>query len=188
MRFGELTHFSHPHHKLRFEYSEFPFKCDGCKEVGIGSRFKCSLCDYDLHKHCALPPPSSTIRHPFYPKCTFQFLSRPPGTSPRYCNACERDVYGFIYHCFTCGFDLHPCCANLPHLLDAEGGVRLFLYRKVIYLFSPYFFCSVEVKVLLTSHTSAMPMATIMHRFWFHKLSVVKSTNGTLSCIIISLS
>ncbi|XP_020256415.1 uncharacterized protein LOC109833226 [Asparagus officinalis] len=131
MKYGELTHFSHPQHKLRVEYSEFPFKCDGCKEVGIGSRFKCSICDYDLHKHCALPQPNSMIRHPFYPKCTFQFLSRPPGNTARYCNACQRDVHGFVYHCFTCGFDLHPCCANLPHVLDAEGGVRLFLYRKV---------------------------------------------------------
>lgn len=131
MRYGEITHFSHPQHKLRLEYSEVPFKCDGCKEVGIGSRFKCSLCDYDLHKHCAVPA-ASVLRHPFYNKCTFEFMPRPPGPVSRFCNACERDVLGFVYHCRTCGFDLHPCCAGLPHVLETgDGGPRLYLYRKV---------------------------------------------------------
>ncbi|XP_010910318.1 uncharacterized protein [Elaeis guineensis] len=135
MKYGEITHFGHPQHKLRFEYAEIPFKCDGCKEAGIGSRFKCSLCDYDLHKQCALAAPSSILRHPFYPKCAFYLLPRPPGNGPRYCNACERDVSGLVYHCHSCGFDLHPCCANLPHVLDADSGgggeLRLFLHRKV---------------------------------------------------------
>lgn len=122
-------HFSHPH-KLRCEYVEVPFKCDGCKEVGIGSRFKCSVCDYDLHKHCALPTAATVVHHPFYRKCEFQFMARPPGHLPRYCNACEKDVNGFVYHCRSCGFDLHPCCANLPYVLDA-GDLKLYLYRKV---------------------------------------------------------
>ncbi|KAI9188547.1 hypothetical protein LWI28_025837 [Acer negundo] len=90
MKYSEISHFSHSQHKLKFEYTEVPFKCDGCKEVGIGSRYKCSTCDFDLHMHCALPSPS--ISHPFYTKCSFQFLSRPPGDKPRFCNACEKDV------------------------------------------------------------------------------------------------
>uniref|UniRef100_A0A1D1YVF8 Putative nucleoredoxin 1 n=1 Tax=Anthurium amnicola TaxID=1678845 RepID=A0A1D1YVF8_9ARAE len=130
MKYGEISHSSHPQHRLRFEYVEVPFKCDGCKEVGIGSRFKCGLCDYDLHKHCALPS-SPFFYHPFYTKCAFQFLSRPPGDAPRFCNACDKDVTGFVYHCRACGFDLHPCCANLPHALEAADGLRLYLYRKV---------------------------------------------------------
>ncbi|EEF43323.1 protein binding protein, putative [Ricinus communis] len=128
MKYSEISHFSHPQHPLKFEYSESPFKCDGCKEVGIGSRYKCTKCDFDLHMHCAIP--SATIYHPFYTKCSFQFLSRPPGDKPRYCNACERDVSGFVYHCKDCGFDLHPCCAKLPMVLD-DGEVKLYLYRKV---------------------------------------------------------
>ncbi|KAM3219990.1 putative protein isoform X1 [Capsicum annuum] len=127
MKCNEISHFSHPQHKLRYEYSEFPFKCDGCKEVGIGSRYKCTNCEYDLHMHCAIPSPS--ITHPFYTKCSFQFLSRPPGNVPRYCNACEKDITGFLYHCRSCGFDLHPYCAKLPMVLD-DGDVKLYLYRK----------------------------------------------------------
>ncbi|KAG5526559.1 hypothetical protein RHGRI_032740 [Rhododendron griersonianum] len=128
MKYNEITHVSHPQHKLKFEYTEVPFKCDGCKEAGIGSRYKCTACDYDLHLHCALPSPS--LAHPFYTKCSFQFLLKPPGNVPRYCNACEKDVTGFVYHCSACGFDLHPCCAKLPMVLD-DGEVKLYLYRKV---------------------------------------------------------
>ncbi|RDX94127.1 hypothetical protein CR513_23517, partial [Mucuna pruriens] len=129
MKYSEISHFSHPEHKVRFEYSEFPFKCDGCKEVGIGSRYKCSTCDFDLHMHCAVIT-SPTLFHPFYAKCTFQFMAAPPGDTARYCNACEKDVSGFVYHCKACGFDLHPCCAKLPTVLD-DGEVKLYLYRKV---------------------------------------------------------
>ena len=128
MEYNEIAHFSHPQHTLKFEHTEFPFKCDGCKEIGIGSRYRCAICDFDLHTHCALPSPA--ISHPFYPKCSFQFLPRPPGSTPRLCNACEKDVTGFVYHCNSCGFDLHPCCAKLPMTIN-DREVKLYLYRKV---------------------------------------------------------
>ncbi|KAG6605093.1 hypothetical protein SDJN03_02410, partial [Cucurbita argyrosperma subsp. sororia] len=128
MKYNEISHFSHPQHKLKFEYSESPFMCDGCKEVGIGSRYKCTVCNFDLHVHCAIPFPS--ISHPFYTKCSFQFMSHPPGDTPRFCNACGKDVTGFIYHCKLCGFDLHPCCAKLPMALS-DGAIKLYLYKKV---------------------------------------------------------
>ncbi|KAG6762786.1 hypothetical protein NC652_023717 [Populus alba x Populus x berolinensis] len=128
MKYSEIAHSSHPQHKLRFECSESPFKCDGCKEVGIGSRYKCTACDFDLHMQCAISSPA--ISHSFYTKCSFQFLSRPPGDKPRICDACEREVTGFLYHCKDCGFDLHPCCAKLPMVLD-DGESKLYLYRKV---------------------------------------------------------
>ncbi|KAE8716910.1 plastid division protein PDV2-like [Hibiscus syriacus] len=128
MKYNEISHFSHPQHILKFEYTEIPFKCDGCKEVGIGSHYRCSFCDFDLHMHCAIP--SLSIYHPFYTKCSFQFFYRPPGDTPRYCNACEKDITGFVYHCKSCGFDLHPCCAKLPMVLD-DGEVKLYLHRKV---------------------------------------------------------
>ena len=128
MKYSEIVHSSHPQHKLRFESSEFPFKCDGCKEVGIGSRYKCTACDFDLHMQCAIPSPA--ISHSFYTRCSFQFFPRPPGDKPRICDACEREVTGFLYHCKDCGFDLHPCCAKLPMVLD-DGESKLYLYRKV---------------------------------------------------------
>ncbi|KAK9287405.1 hypothetical protein L1049_015825 [Liquidambar formosana] len=101
--YPEISQFSHSQHNLKLEYTKVPFKCDGCKEIGIGSHYRCS----------------------------FQFLSRPPGDKPRYCNACEREVTGFVYHCKACGFDLHPCCAKLPTEHDGGGEVKLYLYKKV---------------------------------------------------------
>uniref|UniRef100_A0A0D9Y128 DC1 domain-containing protein n=1 Tax=Leersia perrieri TaxID=77586 RepID=A0A0D9Y128_9ORYZ len=137
MRYGEVVHFSHPQHRLRLIHSDAPFRCDGCREVGIGARYRCPFpaCDHDLHRQCAIPisPPPPPLRHPFYPRCSFVFLPRAPGppSAHRYCNACGRDVTGFLYHCRSCGFDLHPCCASLPHVLDvAGGGVRLYLHPK----------------------------------------------------------
>ncbi|EYU30503.1 hypothetical protein MIMGU_mgv1a021613mg, partial [Erythranthe guttata] len=68
--------------------------------------------------------PSPSISHPFYTKCSFQFMSRTPGAVARYCNACAKDVVGFVYHCNSCGFDLHPCCAKLSMVLDDGEMIR----------------------------------------------------------------
>ncbi|ERN11419.1 hypothetical protein AMTRI_Chr03g43490 [Amborella trichopoda] len=124
----EIIHYSHSQHRLKFECSDALFNCDGCKEAGIGARYKCDICDFDLHKNCATPSP--TLNHPFYRKCNFQFYSRPPGDKMRYCDACGQDVLGFVYHCNSCGFDLHPCCACLPPVLN-DGERNLYLSLKV---------------------------------------------------------
>ncbi|KAL5977565.1 hypothetical protein ACLOJK_041463 [Asimina triloba] len=126
----EIIHPSHPRHKLKIEYTEDPFRCDGCKEAGIGLKYTCSssACDFDLHKACAVAPPA--ISHPFYKKCDFRFCLQPPGSVTRVCDACRKDVLGFVYHCKRCGFDLHPCCANLPQVLD-DGERNLYLCIKL---------------------------------------------------------
>ncbi|KAF6137619.1 hypothetical protein GIB67_036202 [Kingdonia uniflora] len=131
----EICHPTHSHPKLKLEYSEIPFNCDGCKEAGIGFKYKCMQCEFDLHKVCAVPSP--IITHPFYKKCEFRFHYRPPGTTLRLCDACGNDVLGFVYHCSRCGFDLHPCCANLPQVLN-DGEKNLYLCHK---LSSPCFRC-----------------------------------------------
>ncbi|GAB4838695.1 hypothetical protein Ancab_028238 [Ancistrocladus abbreviatus] len=124
----ELVHPIHPQHKLKLQYTEIPFNCAGCKEAGIGLKYECQDCDFDLHKICALAP--SSISHPFYKKCHFQFYHEPPGSVSRVCDACNNDVQGFVYHCRRCGFDLHPCCANLPQALN-DGEVNLYLCIKL---------------------------------------------------------
>ncbi|XP_030942502.1 uncharacterized protein LOC115967524 [Quercus lobata] len=126
----EISHPIHPLHKLKLEYTEIPFNCDGCKEAGIGLKYKCQQCEFDLHKACAVAPPISIIHHPFYEKCEFQFHYNPPGAARRICDACRKDVLGFVYHCKRCGFDLHPCCANLPQVLN-DGEYNLYLCLKL---------------------------------------------------------
>lgn len=129
MKLGkEISHSTHPQHKLKMEYTETPFSCDGCKEAGIGIRYRCEACDFDLHKICALAP--AIISHPFYPRCEFRLYSRPPGQLARACDACRRIVRGLVYHCTRCGFDLHPCCANLPKCLD-DGERNFYLCAKI---------------------------------------------------------
>ncbi|XP_058075574.1 protein VACUOLELESS GAMETOPHYTES-like [Magnolia sinica] len=124
----DIFHPSHPHHKLKIQYTETPFSCDGCKEAGIGLKYKCDECEFDLHNVCAMAP--TTITHPFYKKCEFQFHIKPPGTVMRICDACGKDVLGLVYHCKGCGYDLHPCCASLPHMLD-DGERNLYLGMKL---------------------------------------------------------
>ncbi|PON48339.1 C1-like DC1 containing protein [Trema orientale] len=124
----EISHPIHPYHKLKLEYTEIPFNCDGCKEAGIGLKYKCVRCEFDLHKTCAAA--RSTITHPFYNKCEFQLHYSPPGEIRRLCDACRNEVLGFVYHCKRCGFDLHPCCANLPQVLD-DGQHTLYLCHKL---------------------------------------------------------
>ncbi|KAF8409854.1 hypothetical protein HHK36_002372 [Tetracentron sinense] len=124
----EISHPTHPQHRLKLEYTEIPFNCDGCKEAGIGLKYKCEDCELDLHKACAVAPP--VITHPFYKKCEFQFHHRPPGTVMRICDACGNDILGFVYHCKQCDFDLHPCCANLPQVLN-DGQHNLYLCFKL---------------------------------------------------------
>lgn len=115
----------HPLHVLTLEYTETPFNCDGCMEAGIGVKYRCQQCEFDLHKACALATP--TTAHPFFKKCDFQLYHHAPGADPRACDACSDVVLGMVYHCDRCGFDLHPCCASLPGVLD--DGERSFGLR-----------------------------------------------------------
>ena len=114
----------HPHHKLMLDYTKIPFSCHSCKEASFGQGYKCKACEFHLHKLCALTPRG--IDRPFYKKCHFQLHKLPPGAIPRLCDACQDQVQEFVYHCKRCGFDLHPCCVNLPPVLnDGEHNLNL---------------------------------------------------------------
>ncbi|KAJ0983989.1 hypothetical protein J5N97_002345 [Dioscorea zingiberensis] len=142
IEFGEFeNHPSHPGHKLKMVNMEKLFRCDGCLELGFGSCYTCTdsgtSCNFHLHKDCALACTEvPIISHPFFPKLQFHFLRK--GGRNRYCDACGRDIKGYVYHCGVTGYDLHPCCAKLPRVLScrdivSEDGeeVRLFLKNKV---------------------------------------------------------
>ncbi|XP_077236734.1 uncharacterized protein LOC143878318 [Tasmannia lanceolata] len=135
---NDIFHPCHRKHKLKLKYTEIPFRCDGCKEAGIGFEYECEKCEFDLHKACALA--RSTITHPFFNKCDFGFYYKTPGSAMRICDACREDVRGFVYHCPRFGFDLHPCCANLPQIVG-DGRRNLYLCKK---LSSPCIHCGVK--------------------------------------------
>ncbi|XP_010922353.1 uncharacterized protein [Elaeis guineensis] len=127
MIYGEIIHSSHPDHKLILEHRDTPYNCDGCKELGFGSRYTCEeSCNFHLHKDCASP--EATITHPFFPGCLFHFHAI--GKPDRFCDACGRDIKGYVYHCFRKGWDLHPSCALLPRIIE-DGEMKLVLRREV---------------------------------------------------------
>ncbi|KAK0592882.1 hypothetical protein LWI29_027171 [Acer saccharum] len=128
---GEI-HAGHSDHKLVPKIYKKPYTCDGCKEPGIGSRHRCECedCDYDLHKHCMFYKSTST-GHDFFPNSTFKFLLRPPGQDERWCDGCGKPVRGFVYHCEEEGWDLHPCCMNLPDKIKVDD-VKFKLRDKVL--------------------------------------------------------
>jgi hypothetical protein len=74
-----------------------------------------------------MPEPSAF--HPFFSKCDFRFYENAPGSSDRFCDACGKDVRGFVYQC-SHENDLHPCCMKLQRTLIGDG-VKLHLSDKV---------------------------------------------------------
>jgi hypothetical protein len=129
-KYTKLKHLSHPH-VLVLESAQEPYQCDGCKEMGFGPCFKCDKCNFNLHEECAMPQPSSF--HPFFRKCDFRFYENAPrpGLRDRICDACGKDVQGFVYQCLhKDAHDLHPCCMNLQRTLIGDG-VTLHLRDKV---------------------------------------------------------
>ncbi|KAJ8760317.1 hypothetical protein K2173_011870 [Erythroxylum novogranatense] len=98
-----------------------PYQRNGCKELGFGPCYECEHkhCDYHLDDECANP--DQTIS-PFVKGCTFKFHEKAPQMmGERICNACGRDVLGFVYQCIDkVAQDLHPCCAKLQLTLSSE--------------------------------------------------------------------
>ncbi|XP_039166845.1 uncharacterized protein LOC120292633 [Eucalyptus grandis] len=129
MRYEEIKLSIHRHY-LKPEDSKVLFRCDGCKQDGIGLSYRCDKCNFDLHFHCAKTP--NTISHPSYGKRSFKFMSEPPKGRPPCCDACGNDVTGFFYCCEAKGVkvNLHPCCAKLPKELD-HGKMKFSLWLQV---------------------------------------------------------
>ncbi|ERN11420.1 hypothetical protein AMTRI_Chr03g43510 [Amborella trichopoda] len=110
---GEILHFSHPNHPLSLISIPYLFTCMGCKEYGAGQRYRCNLCNFDLHEFCALAP-SHLQNHPLHPKHPLVFSTKP---STRFlkpkCEICSKTTKGFAYRCTACYFEMHPCCSKL---------------------------------------------------------------------------
>lgn len=126
-----IDHRSHPH-PLHLKPPGTPYRCSGCRELGFGSSYCCenSWCEYILHEECANVV--SSVPHRFFPKSYFEFYEKAPGNRARYCDACGKDVKGFVYHCSNTGNDLHPRCLNLKDTIsDEDGCVTLKLCQEV---------------------------------------------------------
>lgn len=115
----DIKHRSHPAHDLKLSHPATPYICDGCKEIGYGICYRCRECRFYLHKECAIP--HSPTYHHLFKGSKFDFYRRSPTSGGRICDACGKDVNGFLYHCSSTGYDMHPNCAKLPLILNGEG-------------------------------------------------------------------
>ena len=107
-----------------------PYKCSGCQELGFGHSYRCEIskCRYVLHEDCGHAVlDKSPVRHPFFKEDKFSFLEKPLG-HPRHCEACRKEVHGFVYHRADngrpddTGLDVHPCCLKLKDRINYEEG------------------------------------------------------------------
>lgn len=129
MKITELEHPSHPDHMLTLKSSDAAYMCEGCKELGLGPCFECQDCNFHLHEECAMPSKSSY--HPHFKRCEFTFREE-TYNGGRYCDACGKDVMGFVYQCtHDNAHDLHPCCLKLQRKIIAGDGLVLRLSDKV---------------------------------------------------------
>ncbi|KAK6933181.1 DC1 [Dillenia turbinata] len=124
MKYTEIEHSSH-HHPLLLKPAKTPYICDGCRELGFGTCYQCEACNFHLHKECALPN-SHPSSHPLLKKCQFNFYE---SKENRVCDACAKDLQGYMYQCSNGVHDLHPSCLNLETKLRSEG-VTLCLVEK----------------------------------------------------------
>ncbi|XP_031259634.1 uncharacterized protein LOC116117754 [Pistacia vera] len=129
MLLTEIDHFSHSH-RLKLMPVEAPYQCDGCKELGFAPCYQCTMCSFHLHEECARAEPN--ISHKYFKKCNFKFYEENLRGGVRICDACGKDIQGFLYQCsHEKAFDLHPCCAKLKETLTGPEGIKLYLSNKV---------------------------------------------------------
>ncbi|WOH02560.1 hypothetical protein DCAR_0521949 [Daucus carota subsp. sativus] len=118
-------HSSHLNHPLVLRNFNKPFHCDGCKEQGFGTRYRCE--SSDCHPLPPLPSVpgcmfnSRTATHEFYPGCDLKF-SDEPRKRGTWCNACGNEINGFVYYCKDKDLDLHPCCLELKGKMVTDGA------------------------------------------------------------------
>ncbi|KAK8542475.1 hypothetical protein V6N13_136952 [Hibiscus sabdariffa] len=103
-----LQHFTHCSHPLTVVSANAEFLCKGCRTPGSGARYRCELCNLDLHQYCVdCPMELSSFMH--------QHSVKLVGCKPDHeCDLCEDPVEGLSYRCELCDFSVHPICTQLP--------------------------------------------------------------------------
>lgn len=122
-------------HPLRYQKAEGPYKCNGCKQPGFTTCFKCpqDICDFHLHEDCFRAEKNTYTTHKYMQACRFDYHASPPRVKNRYCDACGLDILGFRYECSEHKdnpHDLHPTCAYIDPKMDWDG-LELTLRDKV---------------------------------------------------------
>ncbi|XWS59199.1 hypothetical protein CRYUN_Cryun08bG0101200 [Craigia yunnanensis] len=112
----EIKHFSHEHPLIFIEKHKIEVQdsCSWCEESLSGPIYSCFDCGFHLDKKCFELP--LEINHPFHRRHPLVILDKPPNPAKDTCNFCRSRFWGFLYHCSTCGFNLHIRCALIAQL------------------------------------------------------------------------
>ncbi|KAK1682996.1 hypothetical protein QYE76_043844 [Lolium multiflorum] len=108
---NQIQHHAHRKHPLVLRDTGSSFLCDGCSCFGVGSHYRCDLCDFDLHEFCATCPPATTFAFHGQHPLTFQPAGFLDGSVT--CSMCEDTVKGMNYSCWGCNVCVHPICSQL---------------------------------------------------------------------------
>ncbi|KAJ0804906.1 putative chromatin regulator PHD family [Helianthus annuus] len=124
-----LAHFMHPPHRLTELTANTSYHCDGCKIAGTGTRFTCTICNFNLHDYCAKCPTRWIISTTHHRHELSLFLHRPKVNQTQPCQICHNPVEGLAYQCKGCNFLVHPLCvstgAKESERIDPEDVVEL---------------------------------------------------------------
>ncbi|GKV34499.1 hypothetical protein SLEP1_g42870 [Rubroshorea leprosula] len=125
----EINHPSHLNHSLilyekrQLRPVDDSWFCDSCrKRYKPGEKlfvYRCSSCDFDLDIECALIPNLITrdlpkSQHFSHQHSLFFIKNHHIEPKDRSCYACEEQISGPFYGCFSCLFFLHEKCFELP--------------------------------------------------------------------------
>ncbi|XP_073008519.1 uncharacterized protein [Typha latifolia] len=138
-----ITHFLHQH-PLK-STNGYDYACNGCYLPGKGARYRCDVCDFDLHFLCALCPNEipfsgghsnhrSLTVAPSSNNC-MKLIPRPErsqgGGSLRRCDKCLEMVEGMFYQLENGNLDLHPVCFVKVAKEAQEGKEMLYQERGI---------------------------------------------------------
>ncbi|KAK9275870.1 hypothetical protein L1049_023143 [Liquidambar formosana] len=125
----EIQHFSHDHPLiLRNKKKNSVDNCYGCDlPIWGGPSYGCNQCeDFILHKSCIELP--QQIQHPVHPQHPLILLRETlSDVATRYCDACGKWCFGFVFECAACDFDLDVQCSSQVPTISYEGHEHLLI-------------------------------------------------------------
>ncbi|KAK8623792.1 hypothetical protein V6N13_065155 [Hibiscus sabdariffa] len=155
-----LKPFLHQHHLLYANYFEKQEACcDKCNLQIHGWALTCEICNFWLHKSCAVQQLPLEISHPLHSQHPLKLVqegSRDDGER-FFCNGCASLTLSCLYRCRVCNFNLdHICdsssatitshsCKEITHFCH-HHPLKGFEYRKV----SKHHYCCFWCEELLS--------------------------------------
>ncbi|KAI8027142.1 hypothetical protein LOK49_LG02G01722 [Camellia lanceoleosa] len=105
---AEMEHPMHPEHPLALlPVVPNKFRCDGCYIDLKEFIYRCSICNFNLDRRCALRAQKVNHESHEHP------LSLVSSSASFECHACGTKREGMSYMCDTCSFWIHMDCASL---------------------------------------------------------------------------